>query len=273
MSGGAFAHTTPFPNYLLDAVMPALSDTQWRVLCVVVRQTLGWQDKASQQDKAGQAARKTTDWLTHAQLKQRTQRGNSAVSKAVDTLVRKGVIVVTDEAGRVLATPRERQACRSRLGYRLVSPDRLASSSFPVRPQGVRPQRVLPQSAIAFPQSGMSFPHSGLHKAETTKQKPDKRKEKEIHKEKEKGNEAASDEAWADPAVRQILSEYLALCKRHRGQRPSRLSWREDASLVRELLDQYPGEQLTKSLHQFFARRDFHSMGYALRDFQFFLNR
>ena len=50
------ARSTPFPSHLLDDAMPLLSDTEWRVLCVVVRQTLGWED--------GQGGRKREDWLT-----------------------------------------------------------------------------------------------------------------------------------------------------------------------------------------------------------------
>ena len=33
---------TAFPNVLLDQVMPSLRDTEWRLLCVIVRQTVGW---------------------------------------------------------------------------------------------------------------------------------------------------------------------------------------------------------------------------------------
>jgi len=38
--GSAFnrpsTNTTPFPNYLLNEVMPTLKDTEWRLLCVIV---------------------------------------------------------------------------------------------------------------------------------------------------------------------------------------------------------------------------------------------
>lgn len=33
----------PFPRVLVDEVMPDLTDTEWRVLTVIVRQTIGWQ--------------------------------------------------------------------------------------------------------------------------------------------------------------------------------------------------------------------------------------
>ena len=80
------ARSTPFPSYLLDDVMPLLSDTEWRLLCVFVRQTLGWED--------GQGGRKRADWLTQSQLKARTGRASEAVSRAIDGLVQKGLIQV-----------------------------------------------------------------------------------------------------------------------------------------------------------------------------------
>lgn len=97
--------TTPFPNPLLDHAMKFLGDTEWRVLCVVVRQTLGWQ--------------KREDWLSHSQLKARTGREGAAVSRAVECLVHRGLIVVTDSHGRLLQSASERRRSRSRLTYAL----------------------------------------------------------------------------------------------------------------------------------------------------------
>jgi len=84
--------TTPFPNFLLDHVMPTLKDTEWRLLCVIVRQTLGWQQQ-------GGGPHKEWEWLTHRQLKARTGRASEALCKALDALVRKGLVEVWDEHG------------------------------------------------------------------------------------------------------------------------------------------------------------------------------
>jgi DNA-binding MarR family transcriptional regulator len=115
--GGAdfLARSTPVPNALLDGVMPALGDAELRVLLVVVRQTLGWQDGADWR------TRKERDWLTQSQLMRRTGRGNQAVSRAVDALVRRGLIEVQDAAGAPRRTPAERRRCRGRLYYRLAA--------------------------------------------------------------------------------------------------------------------------------------------------------
>lgn len=101
---------TPFPNGLLDTRMPALRDTEWRVLCVVVRQTLGW--------KEGKGRRRR-DWLSHSQLKRRTGRAGEAVSRAVDNLVRQGLLEVRDEKGHLLLTKEKRRRSMGRLSYAL----------------------------------------------------------------------------------------------------------------------------------------------------------
>jgi hypothetical protein len=103
--------TTPVPNHLLDEIMPRLSDTQLRVLLVVVRSTLGWQ-----QGKA----RKEKDWISHRQLQARTGRSSAVVSRAVAGLVAQGLIRVTDANDRELAETSERSRNRGHLFYSLV---------------------------------------------------------------------------------------------------------------------------------------------------------
>jgi len=105
--------TTPFPNVLLDVFMPKLKDTEWRVLCVVVRQTLGW--------KAAAGHRKAQDWRSHSQLKLRTGRANSAVSEAVQGLLERGLIAVRDRQGNTLHQPSVRMRHGSRLYFSLSS--------------------------------------------------------------------------------------------------------------------------------------------------------
>jgi hypothetical protein len=104
--------TTPFPNFLLDGVMPTLRDTEWRVLCVVVRQTRGWRDPQT-------GRRKQSDWLTHRQLQRRTGRASAAVCRAIDSLVHLELIEVRDELGKMLPTADDRRRSGRRLYYRL----------------------------------------------------------------------------------------------------------------------------------------------------------
>ncbi len=101
----------PFPVGLIDGAMPHLTDTEWRVLCVVVRQTLGWSDPAG--------GRKRRDWLSHSQLRKRTGRSGGAVSLAVDALVRSGLVEATDALGCGLTTSGARRKAR-RVYYALA---------------------------------------------------------------------------------------------------------------------------------------------------------
>src|SRR5690349_4119037 len=102
---------TPFPNDLLDKVMPALRDSEWRVLCVVVRATLGW--------RAPEGGRRMRDWISHSELKRRTGRASAAVSHAIAGLVDRGLIVVEDIGGAPLVSPAARRLHGSDLFFKL----------------------------------------------------------------------------------------------------------------------------------------------------------
>jgi hypothetical protein len=122
-------HTTPFPNLLLDEVMPRLNDTQWRLLCVIVRQTLGWQSGSS-------GERKERDWMTRSQLMARTGRNSEALSAAIDALVYQGMIEVQDSEGRALSSTVKRRGHRGRSYYALAEPWRQRIGlTRPLQPQ------------------------------------------------------------------------------------------------------------------------------------------
>lgn len=108
----SFINTTPFPNYLLNEVMPTLKDTEWRLLCVVVRQTLGWMDATT-------GMRKSSDWMTRSQFIEKTGRNSEALSSALDSLIRQNLIEAQDGKGKSLRTPQERRQVRGRTYYSL----------------------------------------------------------------------------------------------------------------------------------------------------------
>jgi hypothetical protein len=108
------AQFTPFPNRLIDEVMPQLRDTEWRILCVIARQTLGWKDP-----KTGK--RKQSDWLTQRQLKRRTGRESEAICNALDALVSKRLVDVRTSEGQPLRTPADRRRHIGRLHFRLTT--------------------------------------------------------------------------------------------------------------------------------------------------------
>ena len=112
---------TPLPNHFIDEVMPTLKDTEWRLLCVIVRQTLGWSDSHGK--------RKQRDWLTQRQLMNRTGRSSEAISAALDALIRRRLIDACDAGGALLLTPAQRRRHRGAIFYGLCSHESNAPSN------------------------------------------------------------------------------------------------------------------------------------------------
>jgi len=142
--------------------MPLLKDTEWRILCVIVRQTLGWQVETRD-------GRKAWDWLTHSQLKQRTGRNSEAICKAVDSLMRRGLIAIYDSNNRLLATPQERQRCHDRLyfGLSYKTLAQLGGGSFYGMPSDTPLEKSTVKDASKSPSR---FTQSEIRKTKTTKE-------------------------------------------------------------------------------------------------------
>ncbi len=103
---------TAIPNVLIDEVMPTLKDTEWRLLCVVARQTLGWKDGKG---------RKRRDWISQSQMIAKTGRNSAAISAALDVLVREDLLECCDSQGQPLETPVQRRRCHSRVYWSLAT--------------------------------------------------------------------------------------------------------------------------------------------------------
>ncbi len=120
---GAFV---PFPTALFDEQMPKLKDTEWRLLCVIVRQTLGWQSGSGK-------GRKRRDWMSQKQLMARTGRASAALSAALDVLVRENLVECRDAQDELLLSPQQRRQHRGRV-YFSLSP-RLLQANLPQKKQ------------------------------------------------------------------------------------------------------------------------------------------
>ena len=103
---------TALPNALIDEVMPRIKDTEWRLLCVIARQTLGWADKNGK--------RKARDWMSQNQLIARTGRNSAALSAALNVLVCENLIECQAENGEPLLTPEQRRQHRGRVYFSLA---------------------------------------------------------------------------------------------------------------------------------------------------------
>ena len=104
-------NTTPTPNELFNTEMKKMSDTELRVVLIVIRSTLGWEVDHTT------GMRKTEDWITRSHIEQKAGRGPTSISGAVDGCVKKGWIETRNENGKILKTPAERR--HNKIFYRL----------------------------------------------------------------------------------------------------------------------------------------------------------
>lgn len=261
--------TTPFPSALLDEVMPTLRDTEWRLLCVIVRQTLGWQEETGR--------RKNRDWLTHRQLKARTGRSSEAVCRAIETLVARDLIEVEDKEGRRLETPQERQHRQGQLFFRLAP--RLAQWS--TDKQGDQARESREDGVDRFPKTETPISESEITKAKTTKETGDKKRETHqtvIHSKLEDNSGSAAGSSLQElarieemrPRARQFLRSFQDKGWRMgRWTVPPPVVWARDEPLVIDLLVRFPYQRLDNLADRFFASRseELYTRGYSLAAF------
>lgn len=82
--------------------MRKMNDTEFRIVMLVVRATLGWEaDKETHM-------RKTQDWISSSQLESKTGRKRSSLSPAIDHCINEGWIEVRNKKGEILKTAKER---------------------------------------------------------------------------------------------------------------------------------------------------------------------
>lgn len=107
-------NTTQVPNVLIDEWMPRLSDVEFRLLLIVVRQTLGWIEDLETK------TRKTEDWISSSQLVAKSGRSRKHISKAMKELIEiHGLVIAVDSKGRALDTAEKRKAKFGKIFYRL----------------------------------------------------------------------------------------------------------------------------------------------------------
>lgn len=95
-------NSTQVPNIIFDDLMSGLTDTELRVLLVIVRQTLGWIENPITK------TRKEKDWISYSQLKEKTGRQSEALSNSLRGLEDKKLIEVFDKEGNRLLTKEAR---------------------------------------------------------------------------------------------------------------------------------------------------------------------
>lgn len=104
--------SVPTPLFIFD-LSHELKGSEVKVLLAVVRQTLGW--------KAGQGDRRVASAiLSQTALKEQTGLATEAISQAVDSLVRRGVVQTHTTKGKPLPTKEERRRLRGPVCFRLA---------------------------------------------------------------------------------------------------------------------------------------------------------
>lgn len=115
MAQDMFPNSTQTPNVILDEWMPVLSGPEFKIISLLVRQTIGFQlDKET-------GRRKDRDWLNIKQIIKKTGiKSDKTVSKSIANLseVYKLIEPVT-EKGFLLNSPAKRESHSGKIYYRL----------------------------------------------------------------------------------------------------------------------------------------------------------
>ena len=90
-----YKKSTQVPNILLNHYLKDLNAGELKILQVIIRQTYGWIDTRT-------GKRKTRDRISHSQFREKTGLCSKIISKAIQSLVLKGLITVTHQAGNQL---------------------------------------------------------------------------------------------------------------------------------------------------------------------------
>ena len=89
---------TTFNNYILDHIMPDLSANGWKVLCVAIRQTIGWQDEETA------SGRREMEVISYSQFRQMTGIGSDqTVARAIKECVDRGYMLRVPGEGQEIS--------------------------------------------------------------------------------------------------------------------------------------------------------------------------
>ena len=105
-------NTTPVPNAVFDRHLKELKLAELKVLLIIIRQTLGWEDKRTKSE------RKELDWISNSQLALKTGSSKRAINDAIHVLTTKNLIDVLSQTGNSLDTPDKRKG-QQKLFFRL----------------------------------------------------------------------------------------------------------------------------------------------------------
>lgn len=86
---------TRLPNILFDTLLKELNTSELKILLVIIRQTVGWS--------------KERDRITYSQFIYKTGISRRIISVAINSLLKKNLIQITDTHGNALDVPKDRK--------------------------------------------------------------------------------------------------------------------------------------------------------------------
>lgn len=104
-------HSTQVPNSIFDVYLKRLKPSEVLVLLIVIRQTLGWLDSKGK--------RKIRDWISQKQFVSKTGLSARTISRSIDGLIEKKLILATDLDYTPLRTSNQRKG-KSRIYYEFL---------------------------------------------------------------------------------------------------------------------------------------------------------
>ena len=90
-----YEQTTQVPNILFDLHLPSLTESELKILLIIIRQTYGWIDRYT-------GKRKLQDRISHSQFITKSGLSRRVISKAIQNLVSKGLVSITCRNGNNL---------------------------------------------------------------------------------------------------------------------------------------------------------------------------
>lgn len=97
-----YYYQTRIPNNLFDELLPHFSESELKVLLIIIRQTLGWIDKRTGKPKEW-------DWISISFFVKKTGLSKRAIGFAIHSLFLRKFILIKNEYGRLTPTAKERR--------------------------------------------------------------------------------------------------------------------------------------------------------------------
>jgi predicted transcriptional regulator len=101
-------NSTQVPNIIFDLYLPTLTESELKILLVIIRQTNGWIDRYT-------GKRKKHDRISCTQFMSKTGLSRRAISNALKNLVSKGLVSITCQNGNMLNQTDDRRGKTSLL--------------------------------------------------------------------------------------------------------------------------------------------------------------